>query len=47
MDAELASLDFMRSLSSMEERMRQDARRAPMTFLYPTLRRLRSSICEK
>ena len=30
---ELASLLFARSLSSMELRMRQDARRAPITFL--------------
>jgi hypothetical protein len=34
-----------RSLSSMEDKMRQDARRAPITFLYPTDNKLRSSIC--
>ena len=39
-----ASWFFTRSLSSIEDRMRHDARRAPMTFLYPTDSRLRSSI---
>ena len=45
MDAPFASPRCERSLSSMEDKMRQDARRAPITFLYPTDNKLRSSIC--
>ena len=37
------SLPLVSSFCSMEETMRQDARRAPMTFLYATDNKLRSS----
>ena len=38
-----SSLPLASSFCSMEEMMRQEARRAPITFLYATDSRLRSS----
>src|ERR1700712_260473 len=38
-----ASLPLLSSFCSMEETIRHEARRAPMTFLYATESRLRSS----